>query len=108
MTQLKDSVLTTRLREALVDQPDFLRDIVQSTLQRLLEEEIRLHLNADPHERTEGRRGYRNGYRPRQLKTRVGTLSLLVPMDREGTFKTELFDRYQRSEKALVSGGPRS
>ncbi len=102
MTQLKDSALTTRLREALVDQPDFLRDVVQSTLQRLLEEEITLHLNADPHERTEERRGYRNGYRPRQLKTRVGTLHLLVPMDREGTFKTELFDRYQRSEKALV------
>ena len=102
MTQLKDSVLTTRLREALVDQPDFLRDIVQSTLQRLLEEEITLHLNADPFERTEARRGYRNGYRGRQLKTRVGTLHLLVPMDREGTFKTDLFDRYQRSEKALV------
>ncbi len=32
----------------------------------------------------------------------MGTLHLLVPMDREGTFKTELFDRYQRSEKALV------
>ncbi len=43
-----------------------------------------------------------NGYRSRQLKTRVGTLHLLVPMDREGTFKAELFDRYQRSEKALV------
>ena len=79
-----------------------MREIVQGTLQRLLEEEITLHLNADPHERTEGRRGYRNGYRSRQLKTRVGTLRLLVPMDREGTFKTELFDRYQRSEKALV------
>ena len=102
MTQVKDSALAARLREALIDQPDFLRDIVQGTLQRLLEEEITLHLNADPFERTDGRRGYRNGYRPRQLKTRVGTLHLLVPMDREGTFKTELFDRYQRSEKALV------
>ncbi len=102
MTQLKDSALSARLREALVDQPDFLRDTVQSTLQRLLEEEIALHLNADSFERTEERRGYRNGYRPRQLKTRVGTLHLLIPMDREGTFKTEFFDRYQRSEKALV------
>ena len=103
MAQLKDSPIAARVREALVDQPGFLRDILQATLQRLLEEEITLHLNADPHERTEERRGYRNGYRPRQLKTRVGTLQLLVPLDREGTFKTELFDRYQRSEKALVS-----
>ena len=102
MAQLKDSPMAARVREALINQPDFFRDIIQVALQRLLEEEITLHLNADPHERTEERRGYRNGYRSRQLKTRVGTLSLLVPMDREGTFKTELFDRYQRSEKALV------
>jgi transposase-like protein len=32
----------------------------------------------------------------------VGTLELEVPRDREGTFKTELFERYQRNEKALV------
>jgi len=36
------------------------------------------------------------------LKTRVGKLELLVPKDREGQFQTELFERYQRSEKALV------
>ena len=44
--------------------------------------------------------GYRNGYKPRKLKTRVGTLELLVPQDREGRFRTQLFARYQRSEKA--------
>ena len=48
------------------------------------------------------RRGYRNGYKSRQLNTRVGTLTLQVPQDREGTFSTQLFARYQRSEKALV------
>jgi transposase-like protein len=32
----------------------------------------------------------------------VGKLDLLVPKDREGQFQTELFERYQRSEKALV------
>ncbi len=72
MAQVKDSALAARLREALIDQPDFLRGIVQGTLQRLLEEEMTLHLNADPHERTEGRRGYRNGYRPRQLVSVAG------------------------------------
>jgi len=43
-----------------------------------------------------------NGYKPRRLRTRVGKLELLVPQDREGEFKTELFRRYQKSEKALV------
>jgi transposase-like protein len=48
------------------------------------------------------RTGHRNGYKPRTLRTRVGTLNLLVPQDREGTFSTRLFARYQRNEKALV------
>jgi transposase-like protein len=75
---------------------------MQVLLQGLLEEEMTAHVGAEPYERTEGRRGHRNGYKPRSLKTRVGTLDLLVPQDREGRFRTELFERYQRSEKALV------
>lgn len=60
------------------------------------------HLGATPYERTESRTGQRNGYKPRQLQTRVGTLTLRVPQDRAGTFSTQLFARYQRTEKALV------
>jgi len=103
MAHIEDTRLPAPVREALIDDPDFLRDIVQAVLQRLLEAEITEHVQAAPFERSEKRRGYRNGYRDRQLRTRVGRLRLLVPMDREGTFRTELFERYQRSEKALVS-----
>ena len=53
-------------------------------------------------EQTDDRRGYRNGTYQRKLTTRVGTIELEVPRDREGTFQTALFQRYQRSEKALV------
>src|SRR5690606_12377792 len=60
------------------------------------------HLQAGPYERSEGRAGYRNGYGSRQLKTRVGTLSLAVPMDREGKFESDVFYRYERSGKAIV------
>jgi len=60
------------------------------------------HLGAASYERTESRTGQRNGYKPRQLQTRVGALTLLVPQDRGGTFSTQLFARYQRTEKALV------
>jgi len=59
-------------------------------------------LAAEKGERTEGRLGYRSGYYQRALITRVGTLELRVPQDRAGRFSTELFERYQRSEKALV------
>jgi transposase-like protein len=56
----------------------------------------------EPDEQTDDRRGYRNGTYQRKLTTRVGTIELEVPRDREGTFQTALFQRYQRSEKALV------
>jgi putative transposase len=86
----------------LLDDPGFLREIVERVLQEMLEAQMSDHLGAAPYERTQKRTGHRNGYKPRTLKTRVGTLNLLVPQDREGTFSTRLFARYQRNEKALV------
>jgi transposase-like protein len=54
-------------------------------------------------ERSCERQSYRSGYYSRKLVTRVGTLELRVPQDRQGRFSTEVFERYQRSEKALVA-----
>ncbi|WP_353682950.1 transposase [Candidatus Aquicultor secundus] len=51
-----------------------------------MEEEITEFLQADPYESTEKRQGYRNGYKPRTLHTRVGSIDLMVPQDREGNF----------------------
>ncbi len=59
-------------------------------------------IGAKPYERTEERTAYRNGFRDRQMTTRVGTLTLRVPRHRNGQFSTEIFARYQRSEQALV------
>jgi putative transposase len=89
-------------QEVLLDDPSFLRTIVERVVQDLLEAEMTEHIGAAPYERAEGRTGHRNGHKPRMLRTRVGTLNLLVPQDREGTFSTRLFWRYQRNEKALV------
>jgi putative transposase len=90
------------VQEVLLDDPSFLREIVERVVQQILEAEMTEHLGAAPYERVEGRTGQRNDYKPRALRTRVGTLNLLVPQDREGTFSTRLFSRYQRNEKALV------
>ena len=86
----------------LLDDPGFLREVVERVLQEMLEAEMTHHIGAAPYERTDKRTGQRNGYKPRTLRTRVGALNLLVPQDREGTFSTRLFSRYQRNEKALV------
>ncbi len=84
------------------DDPEFPRGIAERTVQQILESEMTAHVGVARYERGESRMGHRNGYKPRELRTRVGTLYLLVPQDREGTFSTQLFARYQRNEKALV------
>src|SRR3954471_12968361 len=94
--------ITAATQSVLTDDPGFLRFIVERVIQELLEAEMTAHLHAEPYERSAIRTGYRNGSKPRQLNTRVGTLTLQVPQDRDGTFSTQLFARYQRSEKALV------
>ncbi|AEJ41324.1 transposase mutator type [Sulfobacillus acidophilus TPY] len=89
--------------QALVEQKDqALAQLLQQVLNPVLDAEVTEYLQADRYERTEGRQGYRNGYRSRQLTTRVGTLTLDVPRTRDGEFSPALFDRYQRHEKALV------
>lgn len=76
--------------------------LVEELMNQLLQAEMTEHLQAEPGEQTDQRRGYRNGSYERRLTTRVGTLTLEVPRDRDGTFQPSLFDRYQRNEKALV------
>jgi putative transposase len=102
MTQDHRRVDAHMAQEILLDDPAFLREIVERVVQQLLEAEVTEHIGAAPYERSVTRTGHRNGYKPRTLRTRVGALNLLVPQDREGTFSTRLFSRYQRNEKALV------
>ena len=78
------------------------RQLLEAVVNQVLEAQMSEHLQAEPYERTEERRGYRNGYKPRQFTTRVGTLRLRVPQARDGSFSPELFERYQRSEQALL------
>jgi putative transposase len=79
-----------------------MRAAMQALVQAALEAEMTEVIGAAKGERTEARLAYRSGYYSRSLITRVGSLELRVPQDRLGRFSTELFERYQRSEKALV------
>jgi putative transposase len=91
------------IKEQLTEKEDYLRPLVGLVVQELLEAEMNEALGAQKGERTEGRMGYRSGYYVRNLVTRVGRLELRVPQDRQGRFSTQLFERYQRSERALVA-----
>lgn len=97
------TVEAAQMKSVLMEQKDFLLPVVQEAVQAILEVEMEECLQAGKHERSDQRLGYRSGYYRRRLITRVGTLVLRVPQDRAGHFSTQVFEQYQRSEKALVA-----
>lgn len=102
MTQIEVSFDEETLRKVLLGDKGA-EVLLEKVMNEILQAEMTEHLGAGPGERTDQRSGYRNGSYERMLTTRIGQLKLEVPRDREGTFCTELFERYQRSEKALVT-----
>ena len=102
MTERKGKAELIDVKELLERDQDFVRAALEALLQAALEAEMTEAVGAAKGERTETRLAYRSGYYGRSLITRVGTLELRVPQDRLGRFSTEMFERYQRSEKALV------
>lgn len=96
--------LTGEHLASLMSNDEGFRKLLQDVINQVLEAQMTEHLQAEPYERTDGRKGHRNGYRVRQLYTRVGPLQLLIPQTRDGSFSTDIFRRYQRSEQAFVLG----
>ncbi len=103
MTLKKSGVTKNEIQALMQQDPDLRRGLVQLVVQEFLEAERNEALGAAKSERSAERQGYRSGSYPRKLITRVGTLELRVPQDRQGRFSTEIFHRDQRSEKALVA-----
>ena len=103
MTKTEAKPVAESVNALFFNSPDGLREIVRAVMQEMLETEMTDALGAEKGERSAARLGYRSGYYSRTLVTRVGKLELRVPQDRDGRFSTELFERYQRSEQALVA-----
>ena len=99
-----DVTLSESMMPDLLERPNALAKLVESVIQQVLEAQVSEHLGADRYERNDERAGYRNGYRERQIYTRVGPITLRVPQTREGSFSSDIFSRYRRSEQAFVLG----
>ena len=98
--------LIARWRETYCDpypERDLLRAIAAHTLQRLMEFEVDSLIGAGRHERSDERTTYRNGFRDRQLETRLGTLDLKIPKLRQGTYFPAFLEPRKTAEKALTA-----
>lgn len=82
---------------------DFLRSLVESVLAKLMDYEVSSQIGAGLHERSGERGAYRNGYRERELNTRLGTLELQIPKLRQGTYFPSFLEPRRLSEKAIAA-----
>jgi len=78
--------------------PELIRILVNQAMQ----EERAHYLQAGEYERTEERKGYANGYKPKTVKTRVGEITFSIPQVREGGFYPSVLEKGLRSERALT------
>lgn len=91
------------LRKAEGADVDFLREGVQTLAQALMEVEVSARIGAERGQRTPERVTQRNGYRPREWDTRVGTVELQVPKLRAGSYFPSLLEPRRRAERALAA-----
>jgi putative transposase len=82
---------------------DVLREAVRVMLGEVMEAEVSAAAGADWYERSAEREAQRNGYRPREWDTRVGTIELAIPRLRTGSYFPSFLEPRKRSEQALVA-----
>jgi putative transposase len=102
MTHQLDDTLLNSVCE-LLDEYGFdgLAEAMTIVLNEAMKVERARHLQAAPYERTEERRGYANGFKPKTVRSRIGALNLAVPQVREGDFYPASLEKGLRSERAL-------
>ena len=98
-----DGDVVGRLLQEVFSSADGPKLLLEHLLNRGMQAEAAAHVGADWHERSVSRRGYRNGVKPRRIKTRVGELELSVPQVRGcEPYHPSMFGKWQRSERALL------
>jgi len=103
-------MITDQVKDTLIDQIitgligqgiEGLKPIVEALMNVAMKVERDQFLKAAPHERSEERVGYANGYKPKGLQTKFGNLELEVPQVRGLGFYPQSLEKGTRSEKAL-------
>ena len=93
------------LGEALTDaSPDLMRSLLQTMINALLSADADAVVGAEWGKPSPDRTSQRNGYRRRDLDTRVGTIDVAIPKLRQGSYFPEwLLERRKRAETALIT-----
>jgi len=103
MTYQDHFTLPTEFLEQIASEGlDFLPELIEVLINTAMQAERSKHLKADLYERTDQRKGYANGYKPKTVKTRIGDITFDVPQVRDGSFYPGALEKGLRSERALT------
>ena len=104
MTYQTDCTLPDSLLEQITEQGlEILPELIRIVINTAMQAEREQYLGAAAYERAETRRGHANGYKPKTVTTRVGSVTFDVPQVREGGFYPEALERGLRTERALMT-----
>lgn len=103
VVKAKSSLLQVLRQAGAEGDFDFLKQAAEVATQFLIEHEVEGIVGAGPYERSEARCNYRNGHRPREWDTRLGTLELQIPKLRHGSYFPSFLESHRRAEQALVA-----
>ena len=103
MTYQEDFTLPTELLEQLSAEGfEILPEMIRILVNAAMRIEREKYLGARPYERTEERRGYANGFKPKTLQTRMGGITFDIPQTRDSAFYPDALEKGLRSERALT------
>lgn len=102
MTHQNDFTLPTELLEGIAASGlDYLPELIRILVNAAMQAEREAWLGAGLYERSEQRRSYANGYKPKTVSTRLGKITFDIPQVREGDFYPAALEKGMRSERAL-------
>jgi putative transposase len=103
MTYREDFTLPAELLERVSKQGfEILPELIQVIINAAMQAERQQYLKAEPYQHSKEREGHANGYKPKTVHTRVGSITFSIPQVREGGFYPEALEKGLRSERALL------
>lgn len=110
MTEGKRNLIQGLLQEYEIetaeDIQDALRDLLSGTIQDMLESEMNEHLGYDKYERSE-ENNYRNGTKPKTVRSKYGEFKVNVPQDRKSSFEPQIVPKRKKDisgiEEKIIS-----
>jgi putative transposase len=99
--RLNDSLIDQIVKELIGQGAEGLKPVLELLFNVAMKVEREQFLGAGSHERSNERKGYANGYKPKEVQTRMGTLELAIPQVRGLGFYPQSIEKGSRSERAL-------